>query len=102
MKTMLTFLFVGLLTSISLAGNMKDLLIAHEESITEHLFDLGFELKGISNSRFIQADPGYDVAIISEVEVYSPKLRDFDMKICTSQFVGDSQSGFQLATLDCQ
>ena len=102
MKTAVLFLLTAIFASVSFAGNMKDLLIDHEESVYEYLFDLGFELKGISNSRFTTALPGYAVAITSEVEVYSPRLRDFDMKICTSQFTGDSESGFQHAALDCQ
>jgi hypothetical protein len=94
-------LLVLSLSCTAQAGNMKDLLIDHEESIIHFLFALGFEVKGISDSRFTTPDKGYDVAIDSVVEVYSPSIKDFDMMNCISQFTGNAQDGFQHAAIYC-
>ena len=102
MKTVFLFLLTAVFASTSFAGNMKDILFDHEESISAYLFDRGFELKSIRNSRFTPALPGYVIAITSEVEAYTPQLRGLDLKICTSQFIGDYRSGFDHVALDCQ
>lgn len=102
MKNILVATIFVMISGTSLAGNMKDLLIDHESSVVELIFDLGLEVKNISDTRFVPAEPGSDVAISSVVEVFSPSLRDFEMMVCTSQFRGDSVSGFQHIAVECK
>lgn len=101
MRMIQILFFVLSLSFTAQAGNMKDILIDHEESIVEFLFGLGFEVKGISDSRLVKPDQGYDAAVNSVVEVYAPAIRDFDMMNCTSQFSGNAKDGFEHAVISC-
>lgn len=101
MRMIQALFFVLALSLNAQAGNMKDLLIDHEESVVDFLFALGFEVKGISDSRLVKPDPGYDAAVNSVVEVYSPSIRDFDMMTCISQFSGNAEDGFEHAAIYC-
>ena len=90
-------LVVGLFAN---AGGVKDLLIDHEEAVSMKMwgtFQPPFE-GAISNTRYVKADPGFFLAMASDVQVYGQSRTI----TCVSQFVKTGTQRFVIKSVTCE
>lgn len=103
---MKTIIALSLLLTFSFstdAGRMKDLFIDHQDAVLEHLGEQSYiDTWSFTNTRFVKASPGADLAIESTVSTYVHELNKKTSLTCTTEFYRVNEDRYDISFVGCQ